>query len=205
MAHPGFAGWATRVFGRGRDLCGLADGALLARAARRDEAACRELLRRHGPRLCSVIEATHRDSGLAEDVVQETFVRAIERADQLRDDAQLFPWLVRIALRLAIDHRRKTRRESALNEDWDVPGRPDEGPEHKVVAQQDADLVVRAVARLSDYPKELVALRYFAHLSTAELSEVFGKSEAAIRKDLQRARARLKDILLPWVDGAEGM
>jgi len=199
-AAPGFVGWATRLWSRGRDHRSMADAVLLKRAAQQDEPACRELLRRHGPRLCAVVEATHRDAGLAEDVVQETFVRAIQRVDQLRDEAQVFPWLVRIALRLAIDQRRKTRREASLHEDWDAPARPEEGPEYRLASRQDARLVERAVARLPKYPRELVALRYFAHLSSAELAEVFGKSEVAIRKDLQRARARLKEILLPWVD-----
>lgn len=201
----GFAGWATRLFAKkqARLLEDESDGVLLARAGRGEEAACRELLRRHGPRLFSVVEATHRDASLAEDVVQETFLRAIDRAGQLRDEARLFPWLVRIALRVAIDHRRKTRRESPLDETWDTPSRPEDGPDRRAEASQDARLVEKALSELPEYQRELVALRYFAHMSAAELSEVFGKSEVAIRKDLQRARGLLKDILLPWMEGAE--
>lgn len=200
----GFAGWAGRLLGRRRasDLAELEDGDLLRRAGRGEEPACRELLRRHGPRLFSVVEATHRDPSLAEDVVQEAFLRAIERADQLRDEARMFPWLVRIALRVAIDHKRKTRREAPLEEGWDAPTRPEDGPHARAASRQDALLVEKALAELPSYPRELVAMRYFAHLSTAELAEVFGKSEVAIRKDLQRARGRLKDALLPLMEAS---
>jgi RNA polymerase sigma-70 factor (ECF subfamily) len=201
LAATGFQAWAARLWGRRAARWeAMSDGALLGLARKGDERACRELLLRHGPRLWAAVEATHRDPGLAEDVVQETLLRAIERADQLLDEHRAFPWLVRIALRVAIDHKRKVRREHPLEEGWDAPAAPEDGPEHRVTSEEDARRVAAAVARLPDYQKELVSLRYFAHLSAAELAEVFGKSEVAIRKDLQRARAQLKTALAPWME-----
>ena len=55
--------------------------------------------------------ATQGYPAIAEDVVQETFLRAIKEADKLREETSMFPWLVKIALRAGIDYRRKIRRE----------------------------------------------------------------------------------------------
>lgn len=198
---PGFAGWASRVFRRAQpDLASLEDGELLRRAARGDEGACRILLSRHGPRLMGVLEASGRSAVQAEDVVQETFLRAFSRADQLRDDARLFPWLVRIGLRVAVDLERKTRREACVEAPALDATDPDADPIRDVEVAQTGQMVTDAVARLPEHPRRLVQMRYFAHLSTAELAEVFDKSEVAIRKDLQRARAQLKEILQPWLE-----
>ena len=198
---PGFVGWASRVFRRAQpDLGALDDGALLRRAAGGDEAACRVLLGRHGPRLMGVLQASGRSAAQAEDVVQETFLRAFSRADQLQDDSRLFPWLVRIGLRVAIDLERKTRREACVEAPGGEASDPDADPVRELEAAQSKQMVVDAVARLPEQPRRLVQMRYFAHLSTAELAEVFDKSEVAIRKDLQRARAKLKAILQPWLE-----
>ncbi|MCA9550880.1 MAG: sigma-70 family RNA polymerase sigma factor [Myxococcales bacterium] len=203
VAAPGFQGWASRLLGRRAARWeAMSDGALLGQAKRGDERACRELLARHGPRLWAAVEATHRDPGLAEDVVQETLLRAIDRADQLMDEHRAFPWLVRIALRVAIDHKRKVRREALLEEGWDAAGPPEDAPDQHLASAEDARRVSAAVAQLDDYPRELVSLRYFAHLSAAELGEVFGKTDVAIRKDLQRARAQLRVALAPWMEDA---
>lgn len=192
--------WASKLLGsRTKDVQALDDGALLARSAAGEEAACRELLERHGPRLLAVVQSTHRDLGLAEDVVQETFIRAIQSADQLRSGASLFPWLVRIALRLAIDHRRKEHRAAPLDEHPDLPA-SDVAPDHQAQANQDAARVDAALAELDPHARELLVLRYFTNLSVRELSEVFDKSEAAVRKDLQRARGKMKRHLAPWFE-----
>src|SRR5215831_9246129 len=152
--------WATALDQEqgGRFVKGEGDRALLFRARDGDEKACRELLERHGQRLLSVVIATQGDPAMAEDVVQETFIRAIREADKLREEASMFPWLVKIALRAGIDYRRKVRRE-------------------------------------------MIVLRYFASFSTHELALVFQKSEAAIRKDLQRARGRTRKLLAHMFGG----
>lgn len=191
--------WATRVLSRRteRDVQPLGDARLLALAKDGRESAARELLERYGHRLLSIVEAAHGDLGMSEDIVQEAFIRGIQQGHQLREEASMFPWLVRIALRVAIDFRRKVRRETSFEL---VPEIPDEsaGPEGHAQAAQDAARVKRALESLEPYRRELMILRYFASFSVAELAEVFDKSETAVRKDLQRARNDLRRELLDW-------
>ncbi len=189
--------WATTLDQEegGRFVKAEGDRALLFRARDGDEKACRELLDRHGQRLLSVVVATQGDPAIAEDVVQETFIRAIREADKLREEASVFPWLVKIALRAGIDYRRKIRRETLTDVVFDVPDAVDLGPEMRAARSEDSRAVERALMQMKPYPRELIVLRYFASFSTQELAAVFGKSEAAIRKDLQRARDRARKIL----------
>lgn len=179
-----------------------ADGALLRRAKRGDEAACRELLDRHGGRLMGVVQKAHHDLGQTEDVVQETFVRAIQQADRLRSDGAFFPWLVRIALNVAVDLRRRTQRETVTDELPEMTTSVESGADHRMERVEDADRVNRALERLKPRSRELLVLRYFAGMSVAELAEVFDKSDVAIRKELQRSRDQLRRQLVQWF-GAE--
>jgi RNA polymerase sigma-70 factor (ECF subfamily) len=203
--RPAVMGWASRVFGQRAAEVPVAEATdeLLLELARtkNDEAAVRELIERYGDRLLAIVDAAHGDLDLSEDIVQETFIRAIRQSHQLRAAASLFPWLVRIAIRVALDQRRKTRRETFAPEAIEIVAPEEQGPHARAEAAQDAAQVDRAISRLPDYPRELIILRYFASFSVAELAGVFDKTETAIRKDLQRARERLRTHLSPWFEG----
>lgn len=178
----------------------LGDADLLRRARAGDEEAPRELVRRHGARLARVAYASTGDWGKAEDVVQETFVRAIAEVDRLREDASVIAWLSRIAIRVGIDGRRKTHRETLVAEPDDDRALPDPAPDPERVAvdAESRGLVTRALAQLPAATRELLALRYDAGFTAAEIAEITGKSEVAVRKELQRARDRLRTMLAPW-------
>ncbi len=199
--------WSTFIDGLGVSGGGGAapetasDARLLERGAAGDEAACRALIERHAEPLHRIVERTHADLNLSEDVVQEAFVRALRHQAQLREDQSFFPWLVRIALRVAIDFRRKHKRERLVAE---APDRTDDSavsnPELLSQNRQLEREVRRALIDLKPSVRELIVLRYYSHFSVAELAAVFNKSEPAIRKDLQRARAQLKRRLGRWFE-----
>lgn len=176
------------------------DRALLFAARDGDARACRELLERYGQRLLQVVNATHPGFSFAEDVVQETFIRALAQADQLREETSLFPWLVRIAIHVGYDLRRKVRREQLTDVFADIAEAREKGPEARTLASEDSQRVREALDQLKPQQRELMVLRYFASFSTAELAEVFKKTEPAIRKDLQRARERVKKLLGDWFE-----
>src|SRR5688572_8526490 len=191
----------TRVLGHRseEDTKALGDARLLELAKNGRESAARELLERYGHRLLSIVEATHGDLAMSEDIVQEAFIRAIQQGHQLREESSSFPWLVRIALRVAIDFRRKVRRETLTEIIHDVPDES-AGPERRAEAAEDAARVKRALERLKPYRRELMILRYFASFSVTELAEVFQKTETAVRKDLQRARDDMREELTDWFE-----
>lgn len=174
---------------------------LLRDAQDGNDQACRVLLSRYGDRLYRVVHRAHGDLQVTEDVVQEAFVRAIRAVDGLENEAAVFPWLVRIALRVALDHRRKRGREHALaslSEGSD--SRASDSPEVQSAALQLRRQVRTAIAGLDPYPREILTLKYFGQFSVAEIARVYEKSEVAVRKDLQRARERLRRRLAPMFE-----
>jgi RNA polymerase sigma-70 factor, ECF subfamily len=177
----------------------VADADLLRSAHAGDARATRELLDRHAPKLFRIVHAAHGDRQLAEDVVQETFLRAIDQAHQLREDTGMFSWLVRIAIRIGIDEKRKLRRV-LFSSDPPEPVSDGPGLERSFAEKQDQETVRAALVRLSARHRELVVMRYFAGFSVAEIAEITERSEVAIRKDLERARDRLRKLLKTWFE-----
>jgi RNA polymerase sigma-70 factor (ECF subfamily) len=189
-----------------RPAATLGDADLLRRARTGDSEAPRELLRRHGQRLARVAYATVGDWSAAEDVVQETVVRAIAEVDRLREDASVVSWLSRIAVRVAIDGKRKTHRETLFAEppEEDTPTTVRApSPEVALSSAESRTMVARAMAQLPPATREVLALRYDAGFTAAEIAELTGKSEVAVRKELQRARDRLRTLLAPWFEGEQ--
>ena len=87
----------------------MEDGDVLARLQRREPQALAELYDRYGGMVYRLALRIVRDSGIAEDLVQETFLRAWTARDTFRSDCSLATWLIRIALNLARDHTRTGR------------------------------------------------------------------------------------------------
>src|SRR5919199_4413838 len=96
----------------GQDLLG--DGELVQRARQGDAFAFELLVKRYDRRLYRVARSILRDSSEAEDVVQETFVRAFTHLTDLRSDASFSTWLTRIAVNEALRRRRRRQRTMDL-------------------------------------------------------------------------------------------
>jgi RNA polymerase sigma-70 factor (ECF subfamily) len=153
------------------------------------------LVRDHSGLLYRVAFSVLRNSAEAEDVVQEVFLRVLRRQRELSGIIEIRPWLVRIALNLALDRRRRIRPDQ-MDEDFaagliaaDLPA--DEQLAEAVRVRQ----VLAAVERLPAKERQAVLLSAIDDLSTTEIAAVLGKSESSVRSLLFRARNRLRDRL----------
>jgi RNA polymerase sigma-70 factor (ECF subfamily) len=149
----------------------LDDGALVARARNRDGAAVRLIMQRNNRRLFRAARGVLNDDAEAEDVVQETYVRAFTHLDGFRGEAQLSTWLTRIALNEALGRLRRRRITVGLK---DIDAINDQG-EARVIylpsARQDSDpeaaaaraevrrLLERAVDQLPEHFRMVFMLR----------------------------------------------
>lgn len=137
------------------------------------------------------------DADTAEDLLGETFVRALGAADRY-DPARgpLRAWLLRIAQNLLRDHlRRQGRRlQVPLARLRDLVHDAD-SPEERLLWEEEVALLTAAVRSLPERDQELVSLRYGSGLSTAEIGEVLGLREPAVRTRLWRALGRLREVL----------
>jgi RNA polymerase sigma-70 factor (ECF subfamily) len=122
----------------------------------------------------------------ARDAVQETFARALARREQYRGDAPLAAWVWKIALRVALEKRRRPH-SLQLDESVD-PALPE--------PERDPELAA-ALRRLSPRRRLIVFLRYFGDFSYAEIAAACDVSEGTIAASLAQAHAELRAVLTP--------
>ena len=145
--------------------------------------------------LFRVAHSVVRSRSEAEDVVQDVFVRVLENRRRLLEVREMRVWLIRIAWNLALDRRRRIR-----------PEQFDEGFAEGLVSRElPADealnearrmrAVLREMERLPKAERHVLLLSVTDQLGTAEMAEILGRSESAVRALLFRARTRLRERL----------
>lgn len=143
------------------------------------------------PKLYGYLYNTLRDDDLADDILQRTWVRSIERIAQFHDRGVTFgAWLFAIARNECRQHWRSSMREVPL--DQEIHDTPDPRANHGVT---DALMVDAALNALSGDDRELLRLRFIADLPVADIARMFGKSSVAIRVRLHRALRRARITL----------
>jgi RNA polymerase sigma-70 factor (ECF subfamily) len=176
----------------------------LVEAARRDPACFDALYRKYLPQVYSFAVYELRDPHAAEDATERVFMQALaalpgfeERADSFaaRPDAgdgdaeasTFRVWLFRIARNVVANERRRDRRRPVAPLE-DAYGLPAAGDVAETAAQREAGSAAwQAVARLPDDRRRAVVLRFVDEMSTAEIAEILGRSEGAVRVLLHRA------------------
>jgi RNA polymerase sigma-70 factor (ECF subfamily) len=132
----------------------------------------------------------------AEDVTQEAFVTAYRAIGTFRGEGSLRGWLLRIATRQAyrrLGQRRPTVDLDAVAEPRLADARHD--PTRVVVVAEERDAIRAAVAQLPDPYREVVALRFFADLSLAEVAEATGRPLNTVKTHLRRGLERLRPMV----------
>jgi RNA polymerase sigma-70 factor, ECF subfamily len=145
--------------------------------------------------LFRVAHSVLRSPAEAEDVVQDVFVRVLEHRRSLLAVRDMRVWLVRIAWNLAIDRRRRIRPEQ-LDEIFARSLAGNTVPADK--AMDEAQRMTAVLYELEKLPKgerHVLLLSAIDELGTAEMAEVLGRSESAVRALLFRARTRLRERL----------
>lgn len=179
----------------GRLIAALAEGSPAARRA-----ALGALFDLHHARVLNVAWRVLGDRHLAEDVVQDVFLRLPLVAKSFRGDSSLSSWLYRMAVNRAIDRRRREARRPAARlgaaaPEFDAAGLPSrpERPEADAHAQGDerAARVQAALLELSPKLRAVAVLRYIEGLSYDQLAEVLDCSLGTIKSRLNRAHAAL--------------
>lgn len=154
-----------------------------------------DLYVRHRDAVFRLVRRHARDDDEGADLAAGVFEQAFRRFDTYDESrGPVLPWLLRVARNHAIDRTRRRRPVMALDaaaEPRDPA--PDADPEDRVlVAEARADLRSR-LARLPLLQQEVLALRYGSSLTSREIGQVIGKSEAATQKLVTRALARLRE------------
>lgn len=131
----------------------------------------------------------------AEDIVQETFLRALQHKGTLTRVTSIKAWLVRVTLNLGVDRRRRVspdQLDAALAETITSEQRPHD---EKIFDAAELKRVLRAVDGLPKLEKAVLVLVAFEELSVTEIAAILGKSQSSVRSLTFRARAHLQQRL----------
>ena len=176
-------------------LARASDSELMSRVTARDQRALVELYGRHARRLLPLIRRIVTNESLAEEILQDVFVRLWTRAALYRaDDGQLLAWLVVMARNLALDALRKDNR-------WRTQLEFEESlhaaaPAAHPTADVDTTLSVRhALSTLPDDQRRTVELAYFSGMTHAELAAHLNQPLGTVKSRLRLAVDKLRDAL----------
>lgn len=167
------------------------DTAWLGALRQREHLAFTEMLESYQP----LVAACGRRCGLreheVEDVVSSTFLKAYQALPSYRGEATVSTWLCRIAYNQSISLLRKAGRARTCLLD---EGRVSESknPLERLETQEQKDCLLDALAQLPERWLEAITLRYWNHMSTAQIAKVMQVSDVVVRSYLFRARRRLR-------------
>ena len=183
----------------------LSDEELLVRARLRDERAVRAITLRYNRRLYRVARSILRNDSEAEDVVQETYVRAFTRLDLFRGEAAFGTWLTRIAINDALGRLRRRR----PTVDWESHGEnriqaeiiqfpglaAANDPERTMARSEIRDVLEHAIDDLPDLFRVVFVTRVIEGMNVEETAELLGLQPETVKTRLHRARLLLRATL----------
>ena len=189
---------------RGMAFVELAPG-VVARAKEGDEEAFHLIFNRYGRPILSFINNLVQDRDLAEDLAQETFVRAYRSLSGLREDARFSTWLFGIARNVVYEAGRQTRRdEMKIGLDEPESMRLESKgilPEGVMRDRELNEVIGRALASLDEDKRTVFSLKIFQEKSYEEISAITGYSIGKLKTDLHRARAEMRRRIGPYLMG----
>ena len=162
----------------------LTDEQLVAAYANGDNKAFDTLLKRHQNRVFSYIYYIVKDKDIADDIFQETFVKAIMtiRQNRYTENGKFSAWITRIAHNLVIDYFRQNKSEgnvSTDNEEIDILNRQelcDDSIEDVLIGRQVRADIRRLIHALPDAQRKVLMMRYYRDMSFKEIAEATGVS-----------------------------
>ncbi|HEX8793922.1 MAG TPA: RNA polymerase sigma factor [Polyangiaceae bacterium] len=194
------------------------DESLMIRFQSGDRAAFTVLVRRHQGPLFNFALRYLRSSPVAEEVVQDAFVRVVQNAAEFKHEARFSTWLYTIARNLCIDQTRKRalRRHPSLDE----PKKAEEGDgptlgeqtadgkasvERAVVSLEIRERVAAAVDALPEEQREVFLMREVSNLPFKEIAEIVGVSENTVKSRMRYALERLQEALCEFEEYARAL
>jgi RNA polymerase sigma-70 factor (ECF subfamily) len=169
----------------------------LIRRAKSDAGAFGELYERHVERIYSYVYYRTANSQVAEDLTARVFERALHHIPRYRDKGVPFSaWLYRIAHNLVANwHRDRSRRPLvALDERILVTG-VGSHPEAEAISREEQGVLLMVVRRLPADRQQLLILKFVERLSNAQIGEIMGRTEGAIKSLYHRTLNTLRDEL----------
>lgn len=150
----------------------------------------RALVSEHAPACFRVALSIVRDSSLAEDVVQESMIKAWRSIDGFRGESSERSWLLRITHNTAVSTLRRVRDDAT--DPFEMPERATFGVDAQVEGRRDLELLASALDGLDELTRSILVLRDVEGLPYQQIAETLGVSVPLVKTRLLRARRELQ-------------
>ncbi len=190
------------------ELAQKTDQEIVALARAGEEAAYRELIRRYERPLFSLLFRMVRDRELAEDLAQETFVKALNAIESYRPEFKFSSWIFKIANNAAIDHLRRRELDTLSLEGSPQAETPEaieatalqiggrqESPLAEVEARELGGQIEAAIAQLRPEYRSCILLRHVEGRAYEEIAEILNLPLGTVKTYIHRARNELRQAL----------
>lgn len=190
------------------DLASATDQEIVALAREGREAAYRELIRRYERPVFSLILRMVRDRQLAEDLAQETFIKALNAIGSYRPEFKFSSWIFKIANNAAIDHLRRREVDTLSIDGAPNATTPDdieatalqvgdkgETPLAELEARELGGAIERAIGMLRPEYRSCIMLRHVEGLAYEEIAQLLELPLGTVKTYIHRARHELRDML----------
>jgi RNA polymerase sigma-70 factor, ECF subfamily len=185
-----------------------ADLALVRRAKKGDYRAFDLLVLKYQSRIVSIAFKFVKEIQLAEDISQESFIKAYRSIDSFREESAFYTWLYRITANTAKNYlvSKGRRKESSIselsiseNEDFfELP--TNDSPEQILMAQSLKDTIYDALSGLPEDTRTALSLREFEGLNYEEIAEIMNCPVGTVRSRIFRGREALENLISPITD-----
>ena len=161
----------------------VSDSELVTLYIRGNEKAFEKLVQRHKSRIYTTIYLIVEDQYVAEDLLQDTFIKAVDtiKGGRYNDEGKFLPWIIRIAHNLAIDYfRRDKRYPNVVFEDgssvFNTLDFSEDSVESIQIRQETHEQLREMIQRLPDVQKQVLIMRHYEDMSFQEIADATGVS-----------------------------
>jgi RNA polymerase sigma-70 factor, ECF subfamily len=188
----------------------LTDAELVDKSATGETPAFVELMRRYNRKLYQTARVLAGTDADAEDIVQETWMRAYAHLADFRKQSALATWLLRILVNGALGRKRKAKvargfeaaSGAAMSNVIVFPSSHASDPESSVARTQVRHLLESAIDALPEHFREVLVLRFIEDLPSSQVADILGIPEATVKTRLYRARALVRERIARNISNA---
>ena len=183
----------------------LSDQELMRIVQAGDLSPASEIYDRYSGRIYNFALRFLKNSEAAEDATQEVFVKMIRHASQFQGDAKLSTWLFSITANWCRDFLRKADNKSKESDDVLVtlPAPAEQSPDRNLEQRENEERIQRALKALTPEQREAILLSRYQGMSYAEIAQISGCSEGAVKTRVFRAMETLKKALVGEARGGD--
>jgi RNA polymerase sigma factor (sigma-70 family) len=188
-----------------REMKSLSDQELMRLVQAGDFSPASEIYDRYSSRIYNFAYRFLRNSEAAEDATQEVFVKMLKHANQFHGDAKLSTWLFSITANWCRDYLRKSDNKAKEAEDvlMTLPAPSELAPDRNLERRENEQRIQKALTALTPEQREAILLSRYQGLSYAEIAQISGCSEGAVKTRVFRAMETLKKALAGEARGGD--